>query len=278
MIFRNKTHILTSLDKDARNFIDAAGLNTDSNLDVQGLYTAQEARMSLHLLVKGMKAIGTWDLCKAIYPFVGGTAYSHKWNLKDPRDLNEAFRLSFLGGGWLHLSTGAKPDPSGTLSYASTFLNTSTVLTLNSTHLSFYSGTNETTSAFDLASTDGTNLFGLYTNFNGNTFNSQYNGTNGRLLTTETRGDGYFLINRQSSSSNSTFRNGMLRGFSNTSTSIGSLPNSVLEIGRLGTVLNYKKEVRFATIGSGLTDQQAIQQSHLIETFTTSLRRNAFTR
>ena len=30
---------------------------------------------------------------KAIYPFVGGTATTHKFNLKDPADINAAFRL-----------------------------------------------------------------------------------------------------------------------------------------------------------------------------------------
>jgi hypothetical protein len=41
----------------------------------------------------------------AIYPFVGGTASSHKWNLKDPRNLDAAFRLIF-NGGMTHSSTG----------------------------------------------------------------------------------------------------------------------------------------------------------------------------
>jgi hypothetical protein len=34
---------------------------------------------------------------QVIYPFVGGTAYTHKFNLKDPRDLDAAFRIQFFG-------------------------------------------------------------------------------------------------------------------------------------------------------------------------------------
>jgi hypothetical protein len=33
----------------------------------------------------------------AIYPLVGGTQSTTKWNLKDPRDLDAAYRLSFYG-------------------------------------------------------------------------------------------------------------------------------------------------------------------------------------
>ena len=52
---------------------------------------------------------------KALYPFVGGTATSHKFNLKDPRDLDAAFRLQF-NGGWTHNSNGVTPN--GTNGYA----------------------------------------------------------------------------------------------------------------------------------------------------------------
>ncbi len=42
----DRGNLLVDFDKDTRNFIDAAGLNTDSNINVSGLYTAAEARIS----------------------------------------------------------------------------------------------------------------------------------------------------------------------------------------------------------------------------------------
>jgi hypothetical protein len=36
---------------------------------------------------------GIWRKTHAIYPLLGGTASAHKFNLKDPRDLNAAYRL-----------------------------------------------------------------------------------------------------------------------------------------------------------------------------------------
>jgi hypothetical protein len=55
----------------------------------------------------------------AIYPFVGGTATSHKYNLKDPRDLDAAYRIAF-NGGWTHNSNGITGD--GTTGYAYTYV------------------------------------------------------------------------------------------------------------------------------------------------------------
>jgi hypothetical protein len=62
---------------------------------------------------------------KAIYPFVGGTASTHKWNLTDPRDLDAAYRLSF-SGGWTHNANGITGN--GVNSYAQ--LHTSTALSM----------------------------------------------------------------------------------------------------------------------------------------------------
>lgn len=54
----------------------------------------------------------------ALYPMVGGTASTHKWNFMDARDLDAAFRLAF-NGTWTHTSSGAKPN--GTNGYARTY-------------------------------------------------------------------------------------------------------------------------------------------------------------
>lgn len=53
---------------------------------------------AINTLVNDLIGYGIWDKIFAIYPFVGGTATTHKFNLKDPRDLDVAFRLIFNGG------------------------------------------------------------------------------------------------------------------------------------------------------------------------------------
>ena len=68
---------------------------------------------------------------------VGGTATTHKYNLKDPRDLDAAYRLAF-SGGWTHSSTGATPN--GTNAFAQTYF----VPTSSMGILGYYSRTTST--------------------------------------------------------------------------------------------------------------------------------------
>ena len=84
--YKYKTSLL---DPDAESFLTAAAI-TDPIISG-----------AINTLVVQMKADNIWTKMKAIYPFVGGTASTHKWNLKDPRDLDAAFRLQFFGG-WTH--------------------------------------------------------------------------------------------------------------------------------------------------------------------------------
>jgi len=94
-------------DPDAQAFITAAGITNP---------TQQSA---INDLVVGLKADGLWTSMTAIYPLVGGTASSHKYNLKDPRDLDVAYRLTFYGG-WTHSSNGITGNFFNT--YADTYI------------------------------------------------------------------------------------------------------------------------------------------------------------
>jgi hypothetical protein len=112
----------TGCDPDAVAFLAAAGI-TDATIT-----------SAICTLVIAMKANGTWAKMSAIYPMVGGTATTHKFNLKNPADTNAAFRLSFIGG-WTHSANGALPN--GTNAYADTFLPAT-----NQESLGYYSRTN----------------------------------------------------------------------------------------------------------------------------------------
>lgn len=100
------TPVVSCSDPDSTAFLTAAGI-TDPVIS-----------NAICNLVVGLKADGLWTQIDAIYPFVGGTAFTHKWNLKDPRDLNVAYRLSFFGG-WRHDSRGIQGN--GTNTYADTY-------------------------------------------------------------------------------------------------------------------------------------------------------------
>ena len=95
------TSYSASVDTDAQAFITAAGI-TDS--------TQQTA---INTLVVGLKADSIWTKIGIMYPFVGGNATSHRYNLKSAG----SYLLTFLGD-WTHSSTGAQPN--GINAYAST--------------------------------------------------------------------------------------------------------------------------------------------------------------
>lgn len=52
-------------------------------------------------------ALNLWTPTKILYPFNGGLASSTKFNLRDSRDTDDAFRITF-SGGITHSSTGVK--------------------------------------------------------------------------------------------------------------------------------------------------------------------------
>jgi len=115
------------IDPDAQAFITAAAITNP---------TQQSA---INQLVIDLKVYSIWTKIKALYPFVGGTAFQHKFNLKDPRDLDAAFRLIFYGG-WTHSGNGGLPN--GTNAYADTRLFPFSIFATNNIHLSYYSRTN----------------------------------------------------------------------------------------------------------------------------------------
>ena len=126
----NAIRSISGLDSDASAFITAAGLTDATQKD------------AINTLVKDMKASGLWSKMKAVYPMVGGTATSMKFNLKDPRDLDAAFRLTW-SGGWTYSATGATPN--GTNAYIDTNLVGNTNISQGNFGFGIYSRTNSST-------------------------------------------------------------------------------------------------------------------------------------
>jgi hypothetical protein len=108
--------ILLRPNPEAFNFLDAAGIaRTEANSSII-IATCQ--------LTTDLKNYGLWNKMKAVYPFIGGTSGSHKFNLKDPQDTNGAYRLNF-SGSWTHDAAGGTLD--GSTTYANTYLTPSSL-------------------------------------------------------------------------------------------------------------------------------------------------------
>lgn len=255
-------------DPDAQAFITAAGLTTP---------TQQNA---INELVLNLKNANIWTKFNAVYPMVTDKATQvdmasqMKFNLKNPLDTNAAFRITWFGG-WTYSSNGALPTGTG---YANTNLNSSTVLTLNSTHLSYYSRTTSAvSSAFEMGNVITSNSFGLSCGFGNVAYSDQYNFNTARISQANTDARGFYISTRTTSAIHKLFKNGSQFGTTNTGAS-GTFNNLVIYIGALnnnGTAsTNSVKECAFASIGSGLTDLEAQVFNQIVEGYQFALGRN----
>jgi len=211
---------------------------------------------------------------KAIYPMVGGTATTHKFNLKNPLDTNAAFRLFFNGGG-THSSTGY--NPGGVNGYAETYLSPSVSLGQNNAHISYYSRTNIGGAYIDMGSSGdpSSGIHGSYTlpRFTDNLFYGRINAiTTNTVSNLDSRG--FYLSSRLSGTTQVIYKNNTPT--SGASNSTGLTANSI-NIGRWnnpGGVFYYTpRECAFASVGDGLSDAEESAFYTAVQNYQTTLGR-----
>lgn len=224
---------------------------------------------------------GASDRIYACYPFVGGQAGSHKYNMLRPTDTDADFRLTF-SGGWTHNSSGAKPN--GTNGYADTHLEPFAVLTANDWHLSFSSFTNSAVlnefamgQGTALAEYSSSLIARRSTDVTG--FDSGTSSSNVRVSTTTTNGAQFFCGSIRASNDREYYING-----ASAATSTASNTNAFVTGGYnifigaynqhgLGATFYSDKGCKFATIGDGLTDTEVSDMHTAQSTFNTALSR-----
>lgn len=248
---------MPKVDADAQAFITAASI-TDA--------TQQGA---INTLVIALKGFGIWTKMKAIYPIVGGTAASHKYNLKDPRDLNAAFRLTFATGV-THSANGMVGN--GTTGFANTFLAPSGNLLLNSTSYNFYSRTNTNTSTIEMGVNQFSNIVEIRTA--GITFHR----VNGSALVQHSDANslGFYCANRTAVNVLNAWKNGVkITTATGASTSLqtGNIFILALNNGTGTAQFLSTKECAFSSIGDGLTDTEAVNFYTAVQAYQTTLSR-----
>jgi hypothetical protein len=246
-----------SVDPDAQAFITAAAI-TDP--------TQQSA---VNQLVVDLKGYGVWTKMKALYPFVGGTASQHKFNLKDPRDLDAAFRLVFFGG-ITHSTTGVTGN--GTNGYFDTKYNDLDQNILGNSSAWAYSTTN--------IARNSDVLFGTFDTVNNATFINPRNASNltgsrhQNIITSTTSNTdsrGFYGVNRTSNANYSFYKN-------NTKTVISEISLSLNTTNFTGFYFSSgpiyaQRNINFLSLGSGLTDTEAANFYTAVQTFQTTLNR-----
>lgn len=232
---------------------------------------------ALDIFVTTLKNNNLWTRFDAIYPFVGGTAFSHKFNLINPADSNTAFRLLFTGG-WTHNSNGITPN--GINAYANTYYNESINSTgLNNKHISIYSRINLLGQWSDMAAYNGTTVAtdisprwflggGVGERClmrNGNVAGSNYPNTSSL---------GFFLNNRIDAVSVRARQNATLQFISSPSVALVNVPYYIGANNLNGTAGSYSvRNLAFASIGRGFSDAESLIVYNAVQTLQTALSR-----
>ncbi|HVZ96112.1 MAG TPA: hypothetical protein VG847_04500 [Chitinophagaceae bacterium] len=243
----------TNFDPDTWAFIQNSGI-TDS-----------AEQTALNNLVAQLKYYSLWQKFYAIYPLVGGTAATTKWNLKDPRDLDAAYRLTFSGSPVFTLKGVLFPTPTD---YADTHFNDSTFI-YNSNSISYYSGTQNTVSGYDMGCTDSggiNNEFTIYHCWDSSNWFGYYDFSPKPSNTV-----GLFMIS--ATSSNVTrYDNGVFNNSSGPPRP-GPTKRNILIGSVYGAPLVGQRRCEFATIGQGFSDSEAQILSNIVQNFELSLGR-----
>ena len=226
---------------------------------------------ALNTFDTGLISNGLDTKMKALYPFVGGTSNTHKFNFMDARDLDVAFRLQF-NGGWTHSASGILPNAINT--YADTFLKPNT-LSQNSNHMSFYTPTSALSGGHDMGCYDnnGMGRFQLILRgSDGNSYNTLMSLTQVGVPIADAKA--YWIISRTNSSNIAQFKNNTKIATSSQSSMSTSTFTYNIFIGKNYPYNAYSnKECSLASIGDGLSDTDASNLYTLTQAFQTTLGR-----
>ena len=237
-------------------------------------------KAAVNQLVLDLKANSLWTPMKAIYPMVGASAAACAQNLK-----SASFSGTFFGGV-TYASTGVTGN--GTTGYFDTLLAPSGTLTNNSTHISYYSRTDNNAAAVDGVDIGVT---GLLANaylpvafFRSRTIDQMqtalYNYGSPTFLTpSNTNSLGFFVGNRTSNVVVNSWKNGTKLG-TNTNTETQNITtvtqNFYLSALNLdgGAVQFSIRQCAFSSIGDGLDDTQSGNLYTAVQAMQTTLSRN----
>ena len=222
-------------------------------------------KSAVNTLVLDLKANSLWTGLKAIYPMVGASAAACAQNLK-----SSSFTGSF-SGAWTFASTGVTGNGINTFMYTSLVPNGN--LTLNSTHLSYYSRTNNSFDASEIGvDQGGTQQTQIIINFLGVNYDSVYNNPGAGTARSGTT-SAFFVVSRTSSTVTKSYRNTSI--IATTAIGPSSLNTNSIYIGARNSTgpIPTNRECAFSSIGDGLSDAQESNFYTAVQAFQTTLSR-----
>ena len=265
--------------------IVGAGPTFDS--DAQAFFTAVEGggdtlttteKDATNQFVLDLKSAGIWTGMDLIYPFVGGTSTSTKWNLKDPQDTDAAFRITWQNpGSGIFSADGVQGD--GSSFAGNTHLVPSTVFNTNPRHISAYANLADAGSSYDM----GANVVGGDDNViiieYGN--NTAYTGFGGFVTTANATGVGQVIGTYDAAATPriNLYLNGSPANTGTTLVADYGIPMAIFGDNRSGVTGGFspneytERRLTTITMGGILDSTEASNLYDSVQTFNTSLSR-----
>lgn len=242
-------------DSDAQAFFTAAGI-TD---------TTQKS--AVNQLVLDLKSYSIWTKMKALYPFVGGTSTTHKYNLKD----TSIYQITWYGGV-THTSNGVETN--GSTGYGDLSISPSNT-SQNNASIGVYCRTQGTIDGWDMGNTSA--WYSMITAKQTNQFRGSVN-SESIVSVSNTDAKGFYIASRLASGTEKIYKNGSL---SATGSNISQIPESgpyfLGGLYRYGTTPPFgpvDRQYALAYVGDGLTDTEAANFYTAVQAFQTTLSRN----
>ncbi len=246
--------VVITYDSDAQKFFDSSAVSD----------TLQKS--AINTLVKQLKDSSLWSKFMAIYPMVGGSASSSKFNLKDPRNADAAYRLTFNGAPSFSGTGVLFSTPSD---FADTHINDS-LITYNDNSISYFSRTQNTINGYDMGCSDNTppyNEFAIYQSSDATNWFGYYKfgvitaNTKGLFTLTSTTND----VKR--------FENGVMAVAKGSAPTAGFTGINILVGSVKNTTSSGQRECALAAVGQGLSDVQAMTFNNIVHNFESKLDR-----
>ena len=266
-----------SYEAKTTDFMNAVDIPDDANPSIYTGVSNNGVWLAVDKFVKGLQTNSILTKMKAIYPFIGGTAATHKWNLINPQDTDAAYRLVFFGS-MVHSKTGMEGN--GTNTYANTKAVHNVIFTLGNESFGSYLGSGSFSNSdteCDMGVRDNDSRGSSY-------FYSKYQ--NGMLSRSQT-GSGFIhtfsnvsvlglhLVNRASLSSYRMRKRDQTITEAQTSLTLTSLEIPIGGQNLLGSLTSYSsKEFSFSFMGEGLTITEENNLVIAINQLQTDLKRN----
>lgn len=256
MSFIINPYAFGGFDADAQAFFTAAGITDTTEKD------------AVNDLVITLKADGIWSKMHAIYPFVGGTADTHKYNLIDPQNTDAAFRITW-SGTVTHNANGITGN--GSTGYGDTHFDPSVEIASNAGSLGIYLPANGSASSAEIgAFVSGTQEFAIASNFGG----SYFAGCNGAEILGTAKAAGFHQLSRTGASDIFYDVNGTNTSHGSNSYSAPNYDVFILARNNSGTPQFYSaRTISFAYMGDSLSTGEAADFYTAVQAFQTALSR-----